>query len=102
MTDSDTAFTVDTSIPEETLIDLTRAVDALDFFRMVVHDTLTEPETDRELGDYIKRATLYLQFLRDRVEKNDLLSVTTMPITETMIRRRISRLLRTSTQAVRS
>lgn len=102
MNDSDTAFTVDTSIPEETLIDLTRAVDALDFFRMVVHDTLTEPETDRELGDYIKRATLYLQFLHDRAEENDLFQVSTMPISETVTRRRIARLLRTSAQGVAS
>lgn len=99
---NDNAFTLDTSIPEETLIDLTRAVDALDNFRMVVHGTLTQPVNDRALEDYIKRAILYLQFLRERAAENDLFQVSTIPVTESASRRRISRLLRSSMRELES
>jgi len=102
MNTTENAFTVATDIGEETLINLTAAVDALDDTRMVIGGTVAAPEGDRDLADYIKRATRYLEFLRTTVEEGDILRISTMPIKESQTRRRISRLLRTSTQGVQS
>lgn len=94
MNSNSNAFVVNSTVPEETLIELTRAVDELDFYRMVIDVTVTEPETDRELVDYIERATMYLSFLRDRVEGDDLVRASTFPINESTTRRHITKVLR--------
>jgi hypothetical protein len=102
MNQSKNAFTVGTDIDEETLIDLTTAVDALDDIRMVIGATVAEPEEDRDLADYIERATLYLEFLRRTIEDGDILAISTMPMSESKTRHRIAHLLRTSTQREKS
>lgn len=96
MDTSSNAFTLTTDISEEILIDLTTAVDALDTIRMVIGATVAEPEEDRDLADYIERATLYLEFLRKTIEDGDILAISTMPISESATRRRISEVLRAS------
>lgn len=98
MDTSSNAFTLTTDIREEILIDLTTAVDALDTIRMVIGATVAEPEEDRDLADYIERATLYLEFLRKTIEDGDILAISTMPrpISESATRRRISEVLRAS------
>lgn len=102
MTDSDTAFTVSTNIPEDDLLALTSAVDSLGFQQLIINGTVIQQEDGRELVDYIRRATMYLGFLRDWIEKDDIERISTAPISESQTRRRIARLLRSSTQAVRS
>ena len=101
MNNTNIAFALDIDIDEETLIALTTAVDDLDNLRMVINGVLVAPEQDRTLEQYVTRATQYLVYLRDRMREEDLQWVSTAPLEETT-RRRISRVLRSSTQAVRS
>lgn len=102
MNDSDTAFYVSTNLPEEDLLALTKAVDSLGFQHLIINGTVIEREDGRELVDYIRRATVYLGFLRDWIEKDDIERISTMPISESQTRRRIARLLRTSAHTERS
>ena len=96
------AFTVGTDISEETLIDLTTVVDALDDLHMMFSGTVAAPEEDRDLADYIERATYYLEFLRTTVEDGDILRISTMPISESETRRRISKVLRASVEGAKA
>lgn len=102
MNDSYNAFTVSTNIPEEDLLALTKAVDSLGFQHLIMNGAVIEREDGRELVDYIRRATKYLDFLRDWIEKDDIERISTAPISETMIRRRISRVLRTCVEGARA
>lgn len=102
MNTAENAFTLTTDISEDILIDLTATIDALDDLHMMINGEIAAPEEDRDLTDYITRATLYLEFLRATVEEGDILTISTIPMTESVTRRRISRLLRSSTQRERS
>ena len=102
MNDSDTAFYMSTNIPEEDLLALTAAVDSLDFQHLIIDDTVIEQEDDRELVDYIRRATTYLGFLRDWIERDGIEMISTAPISESQTRRRIARLLWSSGRGMRS
>lgn len=101
MNDSDTAFYMSTNIPEEDLLALTAAVDSLDFQHLIIDDTVMEQVDDRGLVDYIRRATMYLGFLRDWIERDDIERISTAPISESQTRRRIARLLRTGNMGAR-
>ena len=94
MDNTQNAFTVTNTIPEELLIDLADAVDQLDRLRIVNDGIIHEPEEDRELGDVIERAIDYLRFLYDTISENDLHGVSTFPLEESSTRRRIARVLR--------
>lgn len=102
MNNANIAFALDVDLREEDLIALTTAVDQLDSLHMLIDGILFVPEQDRTLEQYVGRATRYLVYLLDRLREDDLRQVSTMPISESQTRRRISRLLRSSTQAVRS
>lgn len=102
MNNANIAFALDVDLREEDLIALTTAVDQLDSLHMLIDGILFVPEQDRTLEQYVGRATRYLVYLLDRLREDDLRQVSTMPISESQTRRRISSLLRSSTQAVRS
>lgn len=101
MNNTNIAFALDIDLDEETLIALTKAVDNLDNLHVILNGILFAPEQDRTLEEYVERATRYLVYLSDRLREDDLRQVSTMPIEEAT-RRRISRLLRRSTQMERS
>jgi len=90
------AFSISTDIGEEDLLDLAAEVDALDNFRMVIGGALTEPADNRDLTDLIRRAVFYLEFLKRTIMDGDILTISTLPITETAIHQRISCVLRSS------
>jgi len=98
MNQSENALTLTTDIGEEILIDLTAAVDALDDIHMMISGAVVAREEDRDLADYIKRATYYLECLRQNIEVGDMLPLTTAPISESQTRRRISKVLRASVE----
>lgn len=98
MNTAEIAFMISTDIGEEDLIDLAAGVDALDNLRIVIGTTVTEPADNRDLAEYIRRAVVYLDFLRRTIEGGDILSISTLPITETEIHRRITRVLRSSVE----
>jgi hypothetical protein len=94
MDDSQNAFSIETNISEDLLVDLADAVDQLDNLRMVISGVVYEPESDRELEAVIERAIEYLRFLYDTIAENDLHGVSTYPLEESSTRRRIARVLR--------
>lgn len=104
MNTAENAFILATNIGEDILIDLSTAVDALDALdalddlHLMMSGTVAEPEEDRNLTNYIVRATQYLEFLRQTIEDGDILAIATMPITEMVTRRRISNVLRASVE----
>lgn len=98
MNTTENAFTISTDIDEEDLIDLAAAVDALDHLRIVIGDADAEPAENRDLAVYVRRAVVYLEFLRKTIEDGDILTISTLPITETEIHRRISRVLRSGVE----
>lgn len=98
MNTAENAFTLTTDISEDILIDLSTTVDLLDDLHMMIGGEVAAYEVNRELADYIERAVMYLEFLRQTIEDGDILTISTMPISESVTRRRISEVLRASVE----
>lgn len=98
MNTTETAFFISTDIDEEDLVDLAAGVDALDNLRLMIGSAVAEPVDNHDLTEYIRRAVDYLEFLRKAIDDGTIPTTSTMPIAETVIRERISRVMRSSVQ----
>jgi len=91
---SEPTLTIQTEATKETITAFERAVDGLDLLHMIIGNELKDPDPQRDMEDYLVRAIDYLTFLRDRIEADDLVHVATMPLSESLLYRRIGQLLR--------